>query len=208
MSPNIAGVILAAGESSRMGRPKLLLPWGNTSVLGQVLSTLAIAKIDPLLVITGAHHDKVGELVAKLTKNYPVQCMHNPNYASGGMLSSIQCGIRDLLLSSTASPQEDQIDAALVMLGDQPQIKLETILAIYSAFKQNGSELVLPSYNNHRGHPWLIARPLWAQLLALSATMTPRQFLQNHNHQIVYIPADESILQDLDTPDDYLRHQP
>ncbi len=148
------------------------------------------------------------ELVAKLTKNYPVQCIHNPDYASGGMLSSIQCGIRELILSSAAFSQEDQSAAALITLGDQPQIKLETVLAIYSAFKQNGSELVLPSYNNRRGHPWLIARPLWEQLLAQPATMTPRQFLYEHNHQVMYITSDESILQDLDTPDDYLRLQP
>lgn len=208
LNPNISGIILAAGESRRMGQPKLLLPWGNTSVLGQVISTLASAKMDPLLIISGAHHEKVVDLVAKFAKIYPVHCIHNPEYASAGMLSSMQCGIRELVLPSTALPPENQIDAALIALGDQPQIKFDTVLAIISAFQKNKSELVVPSHNNRRGHPWLIARSLWADLLTLPSTMTLRQFLNNHTHQIFYVPSDESTLQDLDTAEDYRQYRP
>jgi molybdenum cofactor cytidylyltransferase len=68
--------------------------------------------------------------------------------------------------------------------------------------------LIIPSFQNRRGHPWLAGRNLWPEILALPPSTSSRQFLDAHAGQIEYITADESILQDLDTPEDYHRQKP
>jgi CTP:molybdopterin cytidylyltransferase MocA len=79
---------------------------------------------------------------------------------------------------------------------------------ICTAFAQTKSPLVIPSFHNRRGHPWLAARPLWSKILVLPTSTTSLQFLKNYTGQVEYVVADESILQDLDTPEDYARLRP
>ena len=208
----IFAIILAAGESRRMGQPKLLLPWGEMTVLGQVVATFAAglstdseadkrAQTDEfeIVVVTGGARERVESLVAELAKQYPVRTVYNPQHAQGGMLSSIQVGLAAL------GPQGR---AALIGLGDQPQVQEETVRNICAAFVQTDSALVVPSFQERRGHPWLVARPLWPEVLTLSTSTNPRQFLNAHMMQVKYIPAGESILLDMDTPEDYIRQRP
>lgn len=202
--PKISALLLAAGESRRMGQPKLLLPWGGTTVLGQVVATFAAAGVDEILVVTGGNREPVESLVKELTDRFPLRAVYNPGFARGGMVSSIRCGIEALF----SSPSSSLSGAALIGLGDQPQVREETVRRIWTAFVETGKPLVVPSYRNRRGHPWLAARPLWEELLALSESVTPRQFLTAHNGSIEYIEADETILQDLDTPEEYARQRP
>ena len=194
-----------------MGQPKLLLPWGETTVLGQAVSTFAaglsmdskmdkrIETDDEILVVTGGVRELMEAEVARLAEQYPVRAVYNPEYAHGGMLSSIQTGL--VALGPGAR-------AALIGLGDQPQVQEETVRRICAAILQTESPLVIPSFQNRRGHPWLAARPLWPEILALRTSTTPRQFLNAHTGQIEYVAADESALQDLDTPEDYIRQRP
>ena len=115
------------------------------------------------------------------------------------MISSIQAGLQ-------AIPAI--VEAAIIGLGDQPQVQEKTIRAIVSAYEQTRSPLVVPSFNNQRGHPWLVDRSLWPEILSLPASATSRQFLSAHASHVEYVPADHSILQDLDTPADYERLKP
>jgi molybdenum cofactor cytidylyltransferase len=195
----ISAIVLAAGESRRMGESKLLLPWGRTTVLGQVVETIASAGIADILVVTGGYHTQIDELVHLLAKSYPVRVSHNPDYLSGGMLGSIQTGLVSLGPKTTA---------ALVVLGDQPQIQEKTIQAICSVFSRSGATLVFPSFKNRRGHPWLASRICWNDILALPRSTNPREFLNTYSGRIEYIAADETILEDLDTPEDYQRQRP
>jgi molybdenum cofactor cytidylyltransferase len=134
-----------------------------------------------------------------LAKKYPIRAIYNSKYARGGMLSSIQVG----LVTLGSEPR-----AALIGLGDQPQVREETVRHIYAAFVQTESPLVIPSFENRRGHPWLASRSLWPEILALPPSTPPRQFLNNYAGQIAYVVADESILQDLDTLENYNRQRP
>jgi molybdenum cofactor cytidylyltransferase len=195
----ISAILLAAGESRRMGQPKLTLPWGHTTVLGQVVETFAAAGLEDILVVTGGARQQVEELVILLSKKYPVRGIHNPDYAETGMTSSIQAGLAAL---------GAEVQAALVGLGDQPQVREQTIRRIGTAFIQPGPALVFPSYQGRRGHPWLVARRLWSDMQALPKNTTPRQFFKTYTGQIAYVTADESILQDLDTPGEYFRQRP
>jgi molybdenum cofactor cytidylyltransferase len=199
MREGVPAILLAAGESRRMGRPKLVLPWGDSTVLGRAVTAFAAAGIPEVLVVIGGARAEVEVLVAKLAVQAPVRAVFNPDHASGGMLSSIQCGIRAL----GSRPR-----AVLIGLGDQPQVRDETVQRICAAFRKSEKPLVIPSCAGRRGHPWLAARPLWDELLALPAEATARQFIAAHAGEVEYVPADESVLQDVDTPEDYRTGRP
>src|SRR5215510_5627863 len=111
----IAAIILAAGQSKRMGQPKLLLPWGDVTVIEQVISEFAKAGIKDILVITGGAHERIHEVILKCSENYPVQGIYNQDYEKGEMISSIQCGLRYFA--------ERAVGAAMIGLGDQPQVQ-------------------------------------------------------------------------------------
>lgn len=194
----ITAVILAAGQSKRMGQPKMLLPWGNITVLGQVIDTVQRAKMKEILVVTGAEREQVEQVV----KQYAIRSTHNPNYTSGEMLSSLQAGLRALQDNASA-------EAALVCLGDQPQVQERSVRAVVETFEARKSSIVVPSYQMRRGHPWLVARPLWDEILAMRPDESPRDFLNRHADEIEYVEVNTpSILADLDTYDDYLKSRP
>jgi molybdenum cofactor cytidylyltransferase len=209
MAAEITAILLAAGESRRMGQPKMLLPWGETTVLGQVVRMFSAGlsekngqPVGPdfeILVVTGGTRALVEAEVVRLAGQYPLRIVYNPNYALGGMVSSIQAGLAAL---------GPETRAALIGLGDQPQVRQETVRKIWTAFTQTESSLIIPSFQNRRGHPWLADRKVWPEILALPPSTNPRQFLDAHAGQIQYVAADESILQDLDTPEDYHLQRP
>jgi molybdenum cofactor cytidylyltransferase len=204
MDPEISALLLAAGESRRMGQPKLLLPWGGTTVLGKVISTFVAGLGSSgrgweIVVVTGGARAQVEALVHGMTGDYPLRAVFNPSFAETGMLGSLQAGLR--ALGETAQ-------AAIIGLGDQPQVRLETITGIITAYAQDSAALVIPSFEQRRGHPWLVDRLLWPEILALPSASTPREFLNRHATDCTYLDADASVLQDLDTPEDYARLQP
>jgi molybdenum cofactor cytidylyltransferase len=192
----ISAIILAAGQSKRMGQPKMLLPWGKVTVIEHVITTFLNAGIEEMVVITGGAR----EMVEKVTAQYPVRMIHNNDYATGEMLSSLQCGLR-------AMP--DQAQATLVGLGDQPQVRERSVHGIVEGYQKGKSALVVPSFQMRRGHPWLVARPLWDELLQMKPPESPRDFLNRHAGEIHYVAVDNpSILADLDTPEDYQKSHP
>jgi molybdenum cofactor cytidylyltransferase len=192
----ISAIILAAGQSRRMGQPKMLLPWGQLTVIEEVIRTFMRAGIEDILVVTGGTR----ELVEKVIEPYPVQKIYNGNYEAGEMLSSLQLGLRSL---------SNQVQAALIGLGDQPQVQARTVRLVCEAYRESQSRLVVPSFQMRRGHPWLVATPLWNEVLKLEPPESPRDFLNRHATDIHYVEVDtSSILTDLDTPEDYQKTHP
>jgi molybdenum cofactor cytidylyltransferase len=192
----ISAIILAAGQSKRMGQPKMLLPWGQLTVIEHVVATFMNAGVEDILVVTGGTHKQV----EKALDPYPVRKLQNRDFAVGEMLASLQYGLRDM---------PDQAQAALIGLGDQPQILERTIRLICEAYGESRSWLIVPSFRMRRGHPWLVARPLWKEILALSPSETPRDFLNYFADKIQYVNLDTpTILADLDTPQDYQNSRP
>lgn len=204
----ISAIILAAGESRRMGQPKMLLPWGNVNVLEHVISVFAAAGIEDILVVTGAVREQIEEAVVQYSRHYPVRTIHNNNYSRGEMLSSLQCGLRGLA-SRPLFEAKPVTAAALVGLGDQPQVQERSVRLVCEAFIKTQSLLAVPSFQMRRGHPWLVARPLWTELLEMHPPQSPRDFLNAHTDDIHYVNMDTpSILTDLDTPEDYRASRP
>jgi molybdenum cofactor cytidylyltransferase len=192
----IAALILAAGQSRRMGQPKMLLPWGESTVIEQVIQTFLKVEINHVVVVTGGAHEQV----EKALRDYPIRNIYNPDFAAGEMLSSIQHGLRAL-------PREAK--AVLIGLGDQPQIQERTVQQLCHTYLESNARLVVPSFHLRRGHPWLVASPLWADLLEMRAPQSPRAFLNRHAGEIQYVNVgNPSILADLDTPEDYQKARP
>ena len=198
----IAAIVLAAGLSSRMGRFKLTLPWGDRTVIGQVVATLEAAGVDAIIVVTGNRAD---EVVAALDGTN-AHVVHNPNYAAGEMLSSIQVGLRVVADRQGLKPPPQTGEsalAALLCLGDQPQMRTATVQAVLAAGAADGwSRIVIPSHGMRAGHPILLPNWLWPEILGCTGTL--RDVMAAHRNRTRFlVVGTPTILADLDTPEDY-----
>ncbi len=193
----VGAVILAAGLSRRMGEPKLILPWGERhTVISRVAGVLHEAGASPIVVVTGGAHTEISEALF----GHPAVCVKNLQFENGSMLTSLQVGL-------AAMPAD--VSACLVALGDQPQMELRTVAGLMDVYQEKQPLLLVPSYQMHRGHPWVIARGLWDEIASLPPSATMRDFLSTHAHQILYFEAaTDSILRDVDTREDYAREKP
>ncbi len=187
----ITAIILAAGLSSRMGNPKMLLEWKGKTVLDAVLQTVTLSKVSNTLMVYGAFSKEILKIAGK----YPVQAVFNPGFSNGSMLLSLQTGLVAI---------KESMDGIMIILGDQPVLKAFTIDKVISDFQRTRMKVVIPSYNMRRGHPWLIDQSLAKEILDLEEPGTLRDFLGKHQSDIFYSEVDDpSILADMDTPDDY-----
>jgi molybdenum cofactor cytidylyltransferase len=192
----ISAIVLAAGQAMRMGQQKMLMPWGQTSVIGQVVSTLLKAGINDIYLVTGRSQ---AEVKAAL-KKYKIEYLFNKNFANGEMLISVQVGLRGI---------GNESEAALIVLGDQPQIESQTVNAIVNRYLSTHQKIIVPSYEMHRGHPWLVEKSYWHEILDLMPPLTLHDFLNMHHKVIDYIVVKSaSVIQDLDTQGDYSRYKP
>ncbi|MCC6301153.1 MAG: nucleotidyltransferase family protein [Anaerolineales bacterium] len=197
----ISAIILAAGESRRMGEQKLLMPWGDNTVIEHIISVFQEACLADIVLVTGSHREEIEKIVSFKSNGESLRCAFNENFSTGEMLASIQCGLRDLVARGSR--------AALVALGDQPQVRARSVRRVCDAFDETGSPLIVPSFNMRRGHPWLIGRELWDEFLDLTPPQTPRVFLDRHKDLIRYVDAeDDSVLADLDTLEQYRAARP
>ncbi len=189
---HIGAVVLAAGMSRRMGQPKVLLPWGgHRTIIEHIVEQLTLARVPQITVVTGHRAGEVRESVSKMG----VDVTHNAQYMTGDMLSSLKAGLR-------AMPAH--ISAAMMVLGDQPRIQPKVISQVMMAYAEGAGEIITPSYQMRRGHPILIDRRYWAEILDLPDSGSPREVIDRHKDRIAYVNVDtDSVLRDVDTPEDY-----
>lgn len=179
-----------------MGVHKLLLPWKHHTVIQEVISTLRRVSLSEIVLVTG----RAREEVQKILDGELIKFVHNPEYEQTEMIDSLKIGLRQLELPC---------DAVLIVLGDQPQLMRDTLIALLSECEQTGAELIIPSYQNHRGHPWLLGWKYIPEILALESPQTLRDFMKKHLADIHYLNVNTStILADLDTPEDYRAWKP
>ncbi len=187
----VAAIVLAAGLSSRMGTFKVLLPWGRETVLEVIIRRLYMSRLDHIVVVTGHQADRVSRVAGGLG----VTTVHNPDFANGDMLTSLQAGLRAL---------DSRYEACLVVLGDQPQVQGRVIADLLNTYAEGRGSIVAPSYERRRGHPILIGRQHWPALLDLPPGSAPRDVINARADEIAYVTvSDDSILRDIDTPEDY-----
>lgn len=195
----IIGVVLAAGQASRMGRAKQLLPWGETTMVGQTIKEVVHSQVDDCLVVSGAYRAEVEREAAK----WGVAAVYNPDYAAGEMISSLKLAVR-VLITRPRPPY-----GVVIMLADLPMIGSDVINLVVEALRTNPTGLVVPTFGGRRGHPVGIGRPLFEELLALPLAAAPRDLFRSHPDLVTELPvATDAILKDIDTPNQYQAFKP
>jgi len=192
----ISAIVLAAGISRRMGRPKMTLRWGEITVIGQVVSVLVRSGLQEIMVVTGGAQHQVETAL----QDFPVDCVFNPGYSENEMMGSLQTGLSAL---------SGDVNAAMVVLGDQPCIQEQVVERLFEAYAGTQADLIVPSYLMQRGHPWIVARSLWPEIMNLNPPETLRNFMKDHAEKIHYVSVNTAtILGDIDTPGDYENQRP
>jgi molybdenum cofactor cytidylyltransferase len=188
----VAGIVLAAGMATRMGRCKQLLPLGGKKIIQRVVEQV-IGQVGEVYVVIGHR----GEEVAAELSDYPVTCVDNPDYRSG-MLSSVQCGVR----------AAGKAVGFLLCLGDQPGIGSKVVSVVLAEAEGGDKGLVIPTNRGKRGHPIWIHRRYREEILALGRERGLNVVTRGHPDDTLEIPVDDQqILVDLDTPADYQREK-
>lgn len=186
----IWAVVLAAGESKRMGEAKLLLPFGEKTIIETVIDNVIQSKVEKILVVLGSDRETIEQKI----KNYSLKIAFNPDFRSG-MLSSVHAGFRAL-------PENAQ--AALVVLGDQPSISTSVIDELIDAYRRTRKGIVLPVYKSERGHPVLIDMKYRSEIENLSPDIGLRGTVYNHPEDILEVEVkSQSVLRDIDYIEDY-----
>lgn len=188
----ICAVVLAAGLSSRMGVQKLLLPFGDKTVIGHIVEQLLASTVGEVHVVVGHQAERIS---AELSGR-AVTIVNNPNYESG-MLSSVRSGIQSL-------PEECR--AVMVVLGDQPSITTELINKMLKSFAATEKSILVPLYEGKRGHPVLFSRQYSDEIMTHYNDVGLRGLLHSHPEEIFELTVTTtSVLCDMDYPEDYRR---
>lgn len=188
----ISAIVLAAGESKRMGRTKQLLDWEGRTILQRVLENLSRSRVDEVILVLGHEADRI--LQSLDTRK--VKVVINKNYKEG-MITSIQQGLINL---------DDKVEAFFIVLADQPAVGPEIFDRLISELRRVTPQksIVLPAFRSLRGHPALFSAKYRKEALRIEGDVGFRQVLQEHPEEILTVEMDtDSILQDIDTPDDY-----
>lgn len=190
----VAGIVLAAGAATRLGQAKQLLPLAGRPIISYVLEAARQTHLSPLVVVLGAYAGEIEAQIPELLNETMV--VRNDRYAEG-QSTSLQAGIRVL---------PDDAEAALILLADQPEIQAPAIEAVLEGFEGPGALVVQAEYPEGPGHPVLLARRLFPELLAIEGDTGARGVTRAHADQLVRIPVPAySRPEDIDTEDDYQR---
>ncbi len=186
MASLISVIILAAGESKRMGKPKQLMPLGRTSILAQTIDNYLNSEVNEVIVVLGHRAEEAKRLIAARL----VKLAINPNYQQG-MSTSIIAGLN--MVDSRAR-------AVVIALGDQPFIDSQTLNRLIDEFYNHDKGIVIPVYRGRRGHPVIFAIRYKGELLGLKGNIGGRQIISDHPEDVLEVAVNcEGIYIDIDT---------
>jgi len=194
----IIAVILSAGESSRMGRPKALLPIDGVRFIERIVATLKSTRVDEIITVLGHNAEEMRQKVSDL----PVKIVVNPDYKQG-QLSSLIAAIRSI----ESGENHHRVDAILVHLVDHPYINVDLVNLMIDRFYETKPLIVVPRYRGRRGHPVIFSRALFAELLAAPLDQGAKTVVHAHRDQTLEIDTDDAgVTVDIDTPEEYRKH--
>lgn len=185
----LAALVLAAGQSRRMGTiNKLLIAVDGKTMVRRAVEAVAAAGLDPIILVTGHERERVEAALAGL----PVRFVHNPAYADG-LSTSLKCGI-------AALPAET--DGALVCLGDMPRVVAEDIERLVAAFSPvEGRSIILPTWHGKRGNPVLWAKRFFQDMTTVAGDVGARHLIGAYPEAVAEVEmASDAVLTDIDTP--------
>ena len=195
MTARVAGILLAAGDGSRLGQPKALVTIAGRTLAERGVALLTEGGTDPVLVVTGAARISMATL----------HTVYNPDWRSG-MGSSLATGLAALDAQSTQAGTQNEIGAAVIALADQPLVGAEAVRRLLSAFG-DGAQVAVAAYGGQPRNPVLIARHLWPQVIgAAKGDAGARPFLRAHPDLVTLVECgDTGSPDDIDTEDDLAR---
>lgn len=188
--PRIAAILLAAGESRRMGYPKPLLRVGAESFIART-TALALGVASRVVIVLGAHADRVRPAIAP---NSGIIVVENPNFERG-QLSSLKVGLGEAVSGGA--------DAVIVHLADHPLVSPATFRALVDEYGKTASPIVVACYRGRRGHPVIFDRSVFAELMAAPEDQGARVVVNAEPERVLYVDVDDpGVVLDLDTPAD------
>lgn len=190
-APAVAGIVLAAGSSTRMGRNKMLLEVGGQPLVRRAVMAAVEAGLAPVLVVLGHDAERVREAIAGL----PCLPVLNPDHAQG-VRFSMQAGVRAL---------PEGVGAAVVLLADMPFVTADMIRAVADRYRAQRPSLVVSEYGDVNAPPTLYDRALFPELLAMDGEGCGKQVVRRHKHEAAVVAWPEEALADVDVPEDYER---
>ena len=186
----LSAILLAAGESKRMGRSKLLMPFGRDTILEQTIDNFLHSKINEVVVVVGHRAEEIIKTIA----NRPVKIAINPIYHQG-MSTSIITGLNLIA---------DRTQAVMLVLADQPLVNSKTINRLIEDFCNHNKGIAIPTYQRRRGHPIIFSIKYKEALLDLTGDIGGKQIINQHPEDILEVVVDsESINIDVNTLNDY-----
>jgi molybdenum cofactor cytidylyltransferase len=189
----IIGIILAAGESKRMGTPKALLKIGDRPFINHIATQLEASQLDLIYAVLG---DKAELIQSVLESNVIV--LHNPNFKEG-QISSLKTAIDKV--------QYENCDGVIIALVDHPLISSAVVSKLIETFYQSKKRVIIPTHAGKRGHPVLYSREVFAEILEAPPDRNAKTIrLENLEEALEVEVDDPGILVDIDTPQDYERH--
>jgi molybdenum cofactor cytidylyltransferase len=191
----IIAVVLSAGESSRMGRPKALLPIEGQKFIERIIRVIGQSRVGRTIVVLGHHADELRGQIEHL----PIQMVLNSDYQKG-QLSSLQAAIRHI-------KNDDRCDGMLVHLVDHPFIDVALVDVLIQGFYEAKKLIVVPRYKGKRGHPVIFSRDLFEELLNAPVDQGAKAVVNAHREETLEIEwHDQGITVDIDTPELYRQH--
>jgi molybdenum cofactor cytidylyltransferase len=191
----IIAVVLSAGESSRMGRPKALLPIEGQNFIERIVAALKQSQAGRILVVLG--HD--ADAMRRQIEHLPIEIIVNTDYKKG-QLSSLQSAIRHI-------EKENRCDGMLVHLVDHPYIDPQLVDLMIGRFYETNKVIVVPRHQGKRGHPVIFSRDLFEELLSAPGDQGAKAVVNTHRAETLEIDTeDQGIALDIDTPELYRQH--
>jgi molybdenum cofactor cytidylyltransferase len=185
--PVVTGLVLAAGGSQRLGRPKQLLPYGAGTLLDHVLDTARACRFDQLLCVIGGG----SEVVRASVRLEGVEVVENPDFGEGCSSS----------IAAALGAVDPRSEVLVLMLGDQPGVTAGTVAKLLAG--RGAAPIAACGYTGGRGHPLAFSRELFGELGALHGDKGVWKLLDRHADQAVDVPVDGPIPRDVDTWEDY-----
>jgi molybdenum cofactor cytidylyltransferase len=187
---SIVPIVLAAGNSKRMGYPKALLPLGSDFFLTRILRTLKAIGMPKPVIILG----KAASVIQQQLRDWPADIYINPN-PDRGQLSSIQLALVNIPL---------EFDAGMIWPVDQPAVSENLVRCLVELFLNSDSRIACPMYGDKRGHPAIFHRALFREFMEAPLEEGPKNIIVRHHTATALLPTNESAsVQDIDTPADY-----
>ena len=188
----ISAILLGAGESKRMGKDKLSLPWGRKTLLESCLSSLLKSDVSEVIVVLNSRMPRL----TKRRKEARIKVVVNPRYREG-MSTSIRRGLQVV---------DSRSEGVLIALGDQPQLRTRTINRLIRAFGLGKGKIVIPFFQKKMGHPVIFPRQYRGQLKRLKGDVGGRSIIDKHPQEVMKVRVrSEGVIRDIDTRKDYGR---